>query len=419
MTARNCIKILIALICCSRPLALEPDEILIVANADIPESGRIARYYSDKRAIPRKNILELPLGAELRNSISRKDYESRLAGPIRRKFFTDGLLGRIRCLLTIYGVPIKAGARGLLPGQEDKLRELESQAEKEKERIDRLEKENARSTQAYKEASKRLARLKLSIDRIEGRETGASVDSELSLALFDKYELYRWQPNILSKRASSVDPVRLAQARISVLMVSRLDGPSPEIATRLVDKAIAAEKTGLKGTAYFDLRGLGGKDLYSHFDRSLHNLAAFTRSEMQMPAKQERTSKLFAPGSCPQAAIYCGWYSLRKYIDAFDFVDGAVGYHIASFEAVNLRDPNTGQWCASLLQDGITATLGPVAEPYLHTFPEPREFFGELYEGKCLVEAYYRTKPFNSWQMLLVGDPLYRPFKEVAERTQN
>jgi len=69
--------------------------------------------------------------------------------------------------------------------------------------------------------------------------------------------------------------------------------------------------------------------------------------------------------------------------------------------------------------DGITATLGPVAEPYLHTFPESRAFFPKLYEGNCLVEAYYRTKPVNSWQMLLIGDPLYRPFKTFSQKKDN
>jgi uncharacterized protein (TIGR03790 family) len=103
---------------------------------------------------------------------------------------------------------------------------------------------------------------------------------------------------------------------------------------------------------------------------------------------------------------------LKKYIDAFDFVDGAVGFHIASFEAVNIHDPNSSLWCPAMLKDGITATLGPVAEPYLNSFPRPSEFFARLYEGECLVEAYYHTKPFNSWQMLLIGDPLYRPFKK-------
>jgi len=66
-----------------------------------------------------------------------------------------------------------------------------------------------------------------------------------------------------------------------------------------------------------------------------------------------------------------------------------------------------------MLRDGITATLGAVSEPYLHSFPESRAFFAELYQGHCLVEAYYHTKPFNSWQLLLIGDPLYKPFKNI------
>jgi uncharacterized protein (TIGR03790 family) len=104
---------------------------------------------------------------------------------------------------------------------------------------------------------------------------------------------------------------------------------------------------------------------------------------------------------------------LKKYVDAFDFVDGAIGYHISSLEAVDLRNPNSSQWCPAMLKDGITATLGAVAEPYLHSFPEPKAFFIELFNGRCLVEAYYRTKPFNSWQFVLIGDPLYRPFRKL------
>ena len=37
-------------------------------------------------------------------------------------------------------------------------------------------------------------------------------------------------------------------------------------------------------------------------------------------------------------------------------------------------------------------------------------FFEALVSGQyCLVECYYRAKPYNSWMMVLVGDPLYRP----------
>ncbi len=99
------------------------------------------------------------------------------------------------------------------------------------------------------------------------------------------------------------------------------------------------------------------------------------------------------------------------YVDAFDFVPGAVAFHIASSEAVSLRDPRKKYWCKQLLEDGVAATIGPVNEPYLVSFPLPKEFFGLLLTGRyTLVECFYMSKHFNSWKQLLVGDPLYRPF---------
>lgn len=396
------------LLCCGRLFALEPDEILVIANKDIEESMGIARYYCAQRGVPDKNILALPLGADHKDTISRDNYEKQLVEPIRRKFFTERLVGEIKCLLTIYGMPIKVGGRGVLEDQKEKLKELNRLAEQEKTILERLKQAGLTDSAEHKQINRRLAQLQLTIDRINGKETHASVDSELSLVLFDSYDLYRWLPNMLK------DDVRGSNS--VTLMVSRLDGPDYDIIKGLVDKAITTEKKGLKGIAYIDSRGITDRNMYGHYDLSLRNLAAFTKSETEIPVIEERAAKLFAPGTCPQTAIYCGWYSLSKYVDAFDFVDGAIGYHIASFEAASLRDPNSSQWCPSMLTDGITATLGPVAEPYLHAFPEPRAFFPKLYEGNCLVEAYYLTKPVNSWQMLLIGDPLYRPFKTFPQK---
>jgi uncharacterized protein (TIGR03790 family) len=195
------------------------------------------------------------------------------------------------------------------------------------------------------------------------------------------------------------------------MMVSRLDGPGAAVAKGLVEKAIAAEKNGVKGKAYFDLRCSGGNnEQYSpaYYDNSLLEAAQLVKEKTKWPVIVERTDKLFGPGECPQTAIYCGWYSLQKYIPSFTFVEGAVGYHIASWEAIHLRDANSAEWCPSMLKNGITATLGAVAEPYLQAFPEPKALFEELLDGKCLVEAYYRTLPYNSWQIILIGDPLYK-----------
>ena len=65
-----------------------------------------------------------------------------------------------------------------------------------------------------------------------------------------------------------------------------------------------------------------------------------------------------------------------------------------------------------MLEKGVAATAGPVGEPYVQAFPVPEIFFGFLAEGiLSLVECYIISTPYLSWKMVLVGDPLYRPFK--------
>jgi uncharacterized protein (TIGR03790 family) len=358
--------------------------------------------------VPADNLLALPLGAALSDTISRDDYEKQLAEPIRKKLSDYAFAVKIRCLLTTYGVPIKVGQRAPLKDRQDELKQLQKLAEQEKTGIEQLKQNGAADTsREMKDAKRRLTQLQAEMDFIVGKETGASVDSELSMVLCGSYELYRWQQNRLKGN--------LPGLYSNTLMVSRLDGPTFEIAKGLVDKAITVEKTGLKGIAYIDSRGIaddGNPYSLGHYDQSFRNLASLIESRTGFVVKQEQTEKLFGPAECPQTAIYCGWYSLKRYVDAFDFVDGAIGYHISSLEAVDLRDPNSAQWCPAMLKDGVTATLGAVDEPYLHSFPYPDEFFRELFNGRCLVEAYYDTNPFNSWQLVLIGDPLYTPFKK-------
>ena len=85
---------------------------------------------------------------------------------------------------------------------------------------------------------------------------------------------------------------------------------------------------------------------------------------------------------------------------------------MASYELVSLRNPGENGWVHGLLNDGVVGTLGPVAEPYLGTFPRPDEYFPLLLTGKLsLAEVYWKTCPVVSWMMDCVGDPLYTPYK--------
>ncbi|TWT78304.1 hypothetical protein Pla123a_10950 [Posidoniimonas polymericola] len=251
-------------------------------------------------------------------------------------------------------------------------------------------------------------------------ESGSSFDSELSLVMWpEDYELLRWQPNYLR---TAYQGSQLGKT-FRTLMVSRLDGPSIKTAKRLIDDAIAVEKQGgLKGKVYFDARGLAeleGEPLlpgsYPDFDRSLL-VTAESMKQMKGPDGEPQydvvlntSPELFQPGECPDAALYCGWYSLANYVDAFEWRQGAIAYHLASSEARTLREEGARVWCKSLLEDGVCATVGPVYEPYLLAFPRPNDFFALLTKTDLtLVEVYYQSKPFNSWMMVLVGDPLYQ-----------
>ncbi len=393
------------LLICVTAAALEPNEILVIVNGDIESSAALGRYYCQRRNVPKENILTLSLGKTLTDAISRDEYDKSIAEPIRKILANGESGGAIKCLLTTYGVPYKVGPRGPLKDQQEQLRQFEALAgQYDKE----LKNTQPGATGEQARIKRELARVRGEIDRITGKETNASVDSELSMVLFGAYELYRWQPNQLNTNARHFEGLTLT------IMVCRLDGLTPQIARGLVDKAIMAERTGLQGVAYIDSRGIPDDKLpysFGRFDQTLRDLAVLLRLRTTLEVKEERTEKLFEPGSCPRTAIYCGWYSLKKYVDAFDFVDGAIGFHIASLEAVDLRDPNSTQWCPAMLTHGVTATLGAVAEPYLHAFPNPEELFLELLDGECLVEAFYHTQPFCSWQLVLIGDPLYAPFK--------
>jgi hypothetical protein len=65
-----------------------------------------------------------------------------------------------------------------------------------------------------------------------------------------------------------------------------------------------------------------------------------------------------------------------------------------------------------MIEEGVAATIGPVSEPYLTAFPLPDVFFPLLMSGKLtLLETYFRSTPYISWRLIVIGDPLYTPFK--------
>ena len=197
MSNRKMLVIGLVLLCSTWAWALEPNEILVIANANCAASVRLARYYCQARGLPTGYVIPVSLGSSLRDSISRSDYERRLAKPLRRIFATRPDLADIKCLVTTYGVPFKVGPRGPLTGSEGQLSQLRGRLEEENEAMAQLEQKEQTGSADYTAAKRKKMRVQMDIDRIGGSETQASVDSELSMVLCGHYELYRWQPNLL------------------------------------------------------------------------------------------------------------------------------------------------------------------------------------------------------------------------------
>jgi uncharacterized protein (TIGR03790 family) len=246
------------------------------------------------------------------------------------------------------------------------------------------------------------------IDTFRVDESESAVDSELALLWWHGYPRFRWLSNPLHWRALA----KHVNAP-PTLMVTRIDAPSEMLARNLIKTSFDIEQKGLTGQIVLDARGKPSTDPYGQYDQTIRNLNQLLHDRTSLPVTFDDQESLIPARSVKDPiALYCGWYSLRNYVPPGPFAPGAVGFHIASLELVSLHARSERGWVHGLVTDGVCATVGPVAEPYLQSFPGADEFFPLLLTGKLtMAEVYWRTTPMVSWMQSCVADPLYTPFK--------
>jgi uncharacterized protein (TIGR03790 family) len=355
--------------------------VILLANSSDPDSGEIARHYSRIRSVPVENIVSLPMS--IQETISWPEFVATIWQPLQDELVRRGWInaketGPADCLgrkkYSVFGHSISAlvVCRGVPL---------------------RIRDDRALNTPVPPFT-----------DHEEFRTNQGAVDSELSLLAADGgYPISAFVENPLYRRA-----VPTEFERGKVVEVGRLDGPTAADARSLVDRAVAAERVGLAGRAYVDLGGP-----YPEGDRWLDTTAAeigtlgFDATIDRDPATLPATSRFDAP------VLYFGWYTRNISgpftLPGFRFPQGAIAIHIHSFSARTLRSA-TEAWCGPLIARGVTATVGNVWEPFLEYTHHPDILLRGLARGDTLADAAYRSIPVLSWQSVLIGDPLYRPF---------
>jgi uncharacterized protein (TIGR03790 family) len=363
---------------------------VVIYNSNDPDAEALAHLYADARQVPQTRIVALDCPAT--ETISRQEYEETIRTPLMRHFSKEqwwqtGIApdgqpvvtsSNVRILALIRGMPLRIKAS---PRAED--------------------------------------------DPPAGPQDTdqASVDAALSaLPILNA-----------PKRGPLNNPyfrkdLPFSQVPVPSLLVARLDAPSVETARRMLRDAIATESAGLWGWGIFDLARKGGG--YTQGDDWI-SAASTSARDFGFPTYTDSHPDLIPHGlPLQEVALYFGWYTQQPYPPFFSqapdanpdpssphsdaprpslFSRGAVAVHLHSFSATTMRDP-AAAWAPALVERGATATLGNTWEPFLGLTAHFDIFLDRLLKGYTLAEAAWMATPALSWQNVVIGDPLYRPF---------
>jgi uncharacterized protein (TIGR03790 family) len=352
--------------------------VAVVINEESPASIQVGEHYVRARAIPESNIIRLHAPTE--ESISRVSYEGSIQRPIALALTERGLQDKILYIVLTKGLPLRIAGT---PGPNG---------------------------------------------------TASSVDSELAL-------LYRRMTGREAPVRGRVDnpyflgAADLAAAKpfnrrdLDVYLVTRLDAFTVADAIALIDRS---QRASAEGRILLDQRGDASAsigDLWlvearerltklGHGDRvDLVETASSSADDPVLgyyswgsndPANRRRRLGLrFGPGSV--AATLAG-------TDARTFVPPPEGWEPVAPEG------DRSKWFAEapqsligdMIRDGATGVGGNVSEPLLASSIRPQVLFPAYLSGFNLAESFYLALPHLSWQGIVIGDPLCRPFAGQA-----
>ncbi len=352
-----------------------PEAVAVLYNSEVPESGEIARIYAKARFIPEGNLIGLPMPKKA--EISREEYETAIRNPLREEFGkrawwklgrdAEGIVlpveNRIRVLVTIRGVPLK-----IAPGPKPEAGDAENP--------------------------------------IASRDD-ASVDSELAMFGVEGVPAAGVLKNMFFESKAGIAEVNLP----FLVLTARIDAASRETCERMIRDAISTENTGLWGMAYVDIA-----NKFPQGDDWLRGIVKANEGA-GIPTVVDRFNDTL-PLNYPmtEASVYYGWYDWHvsgPFLNGnFRFRPGAVAVHLHSFSGAQISDAMKN-WCAPLLEKGAAVTVGNVYEPYLHLTHHLNTLHRRLLDGHSWVEAAWMSVPVVSWQGIVLGDPLYRPFAHL------
>ena len=356
-------------------VAQSAENVAVVINESSADSKRVGEHYIRARSIPEANVIRLKTPET--TAISRVAYEVSIEAPIRAALGRQQLQDRILYIVLTKGIPL----------------------------------------------------------RIEGSEglngTMASVDSELALL----YRRMAGQTVPTSGRVlnpyfftgGSGLPLPFSHREQDIYLVTRLDGYTVDDVLALIDRGKAPTS---EGQFVLDQRGgvisnPSGDIWLREAGRRLALLGFEKRVVLESTKEAAR--------DLTNVLGYYSWASNdpshRERQSSMQFASGALAASFGGPDARTMQEPRAG-WVPSanwqdrttwhegaptslvgdIIRDGATGVAGHVADPFLQSAVRPEILFPAYVRGFNLAEAFYVAIPHLSWQTVVIGDPLCRPF---------
>lgn len=358
------------------------DNVAVVINDASPASQRIGDYYVRKRNVPAENVIHItaPTTDEITRAAYATTIQDAIAGPIVKHDLQD----RIMYIVLTKGTPLRIQGTS---GQDGTTASVDSE-------------------------------LTLLYRRLTGRPVAAPGPVQ--------------NPYFLGN-AALADARPFSHAQYDIYLVTRLDAFTVDEAIGLIDKGSAPAAAGRivldeKATLFNRI----GEDWLDEAAKRLKDMGDENRVLLDTSAKGVR--------DVDNVMGYYSWGSndpdnrARRF--GLAFVPGAIAATYVSSDARTFEEPPaswqpTENWndkqtwfagspqtlTGDLIREGATGAGGQVAEPYLAATLRPQILFPAYLSGFNLAESFYLSMPALSWQTVVIGDPLCRPFKPQTTLT--
>ncbi|MCW5943765.1 MAG: TIGR03790 family protein [Fimbriimonadaceae bacterium] len=329
----------------------ESRRVLLVANAQSETSLDVARYYGDKRKIPRSNVVLISCAPQ--EQIPKAEYLDKIEEPVRA------------ALAKVKGVDFVVLAKDV----------------------------------------------PLRLDN----EGGFSVDGQLAGMDLDVTPIEKPEPATIMKSLNPYygKRERFSSKAFKMVLVTRLDGWTAEDAKALVDRSLAAKPN--QGLFFFDGASNRRDQSYGQLQRGMSSAATLLTDRAFDVLFEDTTDFVAPSVPLAGYVSWGsndGKFSEETY-KKLSFKPGAIGETFVSTSGRTFRKPpwGTQSLVADLVAGGITGVKAYVSEPFTFALARPEILFDRYTNGYNLAESFYCASPIAKWKDIVIGDPLCNPYR--------